>query len=76
MLGNADQWTEDCYHDNYIGAPTDGSAWTSGDCSRRVFHGGSWIHIAKFFRAASRFGLSTSIRFDGQGLRVARTLTP
>jgi formylglycine-generating enzyme required for sulfatase activity len=76
MLGNADQWTEDCYHDNYIGAPIDGSAWTTGDCNRRVFHGGSWIHIARYFRAAYRFGLSTTVRFDGQGLRVGRTLTP
>jgi formylglycine-generating enzyme required for sulfatase activity len=76
MQGNADQWTEDCYHDNYIGAPADGSAWISGDCSRRVFRGGSWIHITRYLRAASRYGLSISVRFDGQGLRVGRTLTP
>ena len=76
MLGNADQWTEDCYNDSYVGAPTDGSAWTSGDCSRRVFHGGSWIHSPDYLRAASRFGLLTSVQFDGQGLRVGRTLTP
>ena len=43
MHGNAWQWVEDCYHDNYRGAPTDGSAWTTGDCGRRVCRGGSWI---------------------------------
>jgi hypothetical protein len=28
--GNVWDWTEDCWHDNYQGAPTDGSPWTSG----------------------------------------------
>ncbi len=42
MAGNVWQWVQDCYHDNYDGAPTDGSAWTSGDCSRRVIRGGCW----------------------------------
>ena len=36
MAGNVWQWVQDCYHGNYDGAPTDGSAWTIGDCSRRV----------------------------------------
>ncbi len=26
MLGDAWQWTEDCYHDSYVNAPSDGSA--------------------------------------------------
>ena len=34
MAGNVWQWVQDCYHDNYDGAPTDGSAWTGGDCSQ------------------------------------------
>ena len=42
MAGNVWEWVQDCYHDNYDGAPTDGSAWTSGDCSLRVVRGGSW----------------------------------
>jgi formylglycine-generating enzyme required for sulfatase activity len=29
MVGNVSQWVEDCYHDNYEGAPADGSAWTA-----------------------------------------------
>ncbi|HYT85794.1 MAG TPA: SUMF1/EgtB/PvdO family nonheme iron enzyme [Burkholderiales bacterium] len=36
MAGNVWQWVEDCYHDVYAGAPADGSAWTGGDCNRRV----------------------------------------
>jgi formylglycine-generating enzyme required for sulfatase activity len=37
--GNVWEWTEDCWNDNYNGAPADGSAWTAGDCSRRVLRG-------------------------------------
>src|SRR5262249_17947659 len=42
MVGNVGQWVEDCFHPNYEGAPTNGSAWTTGDCRRRVVRGGSW----------------------------------
>ena len=42
MVGNVWEWTEDCWHHNYEGAPADGSAWTSGDCGARVVRGGSW----------------------------------
>ena len=41
MMGNVWEWTQDCWNQNYSGAPTDGSAWTSGDCSLRVLRGGS-----------------------------------
>ena len=42
--GNVLEWVEDCWHSDYSGAPTDGSAWTSGgNCNRRVLRGGSWI---------------------------------
>ena len=39
MVGNVWEWTEDCWNGSYQGAPADGSAWTSGDCSRRVVRG-------------------------------------
>ena len=42
MVGNVWQWTEDCYHDSYRGAPADGSAWTTGACKGRVIRGASW----------------------------------
>jgi formylglycine-generating enzyme required for sulfatase activity len=45
MSGNVWQWTQDCWHENYAEAPTDGSAWTAGDCTRRVVRGGSWHDI-------------------------------
>ena len=54
MVGNVWAWTEDCYHDSYIGAPTDGSAWTSGDCRRRIFRGGSWFRDSAQVLSAPR----------------------
>jgi formylglycine-generating enzyme required for sulfatase activity len=76
MQGNARQWTEDCYHDNYAGAPSDGSAWTTGDCSRRVLRGGSWSVEPGELRAAFRVSGTASFRSRNDGFRVGRTLTP
>ena len=44
VLGNVWEWTQDCRNDSYSGAPVDGSAWRSGDCSERVLRGGSWFN--------------------------------
>ncbi len=75
MLGNVWEWTEDCWHGNYRGAPRDGTAWTSGgDCSRRVLRGGSWFNIPRLLRSAARLGYSSGSRVVHAGFRVARTL--
>jgi formylglycine-generating enzyme required for sulfatase activity/uncharacterized caspase-like protein len=75
MAGNAWQWTEDCYHGSYAGAPADGSAWTSGNCtSERIVRGGSWGDLAGNFRAAQRQRFTDEA--DSSGFRLARTLTP
>ncbi len=42
MHGNVWEWVQDKHHSDYDGAPTDGSAWESGDGAYRVFRGGSW----------------------------------
>jgi formylglycine-generating enzyme required for sulfatase activity len=76
MLGNAMQWTEDCLHDSYRGAPSDGSAWTSGDCNRRIFRGSGWASGPRDLRSAWRFGIPLSDRGDAVGFRVVRALTP
>jgi len=74
--GNVWEWTHDCWNDNYQGAPNDGSAWQSGDCSRRVLRGGSWYYEPRDLRSANRIRYTVGTRFDYNGYRVARTLTP
>jgi formylglycine-generating enzyme required for sulfatase activity len=76
MAGNVWQWVLDCFHDNYDGAPTDGSAWTSGDCSRRLVRGGSWSFEPRGLRSANRSRSTTDSRYNSLGFRVGRTLTP
>ena len=81
MHGNVREWVEDCYHDDYIDAPTDGSAWLSG-CEKYegevtgVLRGGSWINYPEYQRSANRLGNDATVRDDSYGFRVARTLTP
>ena len=74
MAGNVWEWVEDCWHDDYDGAPRDGSAWTrDGDCSRRVLRGGSWSNDPWFLRSAYRGRHVAESRHTDNGFRVART---
>jgi len=76
MAGNVWQFTEDCWHDTYTGAPADGSAWVSADCDARVVRGGSWYKPPAGERSAKR-GKGTPDDLLGSaeiGFRVARTL--
>jgi formylglycine-generating enzyme required for sulfatase activity len=75
--GNIWEWCEDTWHENYTGAPADGSAWVeSGDGDRRVVRGGSWGSNPRGLRSAFRFRSSTGVRSSNLGFRVGRTLTP
>jgi formylglycine-generating enzyme required for sulfatase activity len=75
MVGNVLEWTEDCFHDNYNGAPTDGSAWIEGDnCVIRVVRGGSWDFSPGQLRSANRSIYSAGVRVVTLGFRLARTL--
>jgi formylglycine-generating enzyme required for sulfatase activity len=74
MHGNVGEWTQDCWQDNYNGAPADGSARTSGDCSRRGVRGGSWYVAPVYLRSAYRGKTTTNDRNGTLGFRVSRTL--
>jgi sulfatase modifying factor 1 len=76
MLGNAAQWVEDCWNENYAARPADQSARVSGDCANRVVRGGSWGDPPREVRAGSRYKLRSDLRFSFMGFRVARTMTP
>jgi formylglycine-generating enzyme required for sulfatase activity len=72
MVGNVFQWVEDCYNQNYDGAPNDGSAWISGICSFHVARGGSWLDDPKDLRSASRSWSNTGIQQNYISVRVGR----
>ncbi|WP_189418150.1 formylglycine-generating enzyme family protein [Cellvibrio zantedeschiae] len=42
MIGNVSEWVADCDHENYQGAPTDGSAWISEKCYMRSRKGNTY----------------------------------
>src|SRR5262249_44117584 len=76
MHGNVFEWTQDCFHDSYNGAPDDGSVWTiGGDCGRHFVRGGGWDVGPEDIRSARRWVLNTSYRSGDVGFRVARALT-
>ena len=75
MHGNVWEWVQDVVHDNYDGAPLDGSAWEDGgDQARRVLRGGSWLYTPRYLRSALRNGFSAALSNDIVGFRVVRDL--
>jgi formylglycine-generating enzyme required for sulfatase activity len=77
MHGNVDEWVEDPWHENYKGAPKDGSPWVSeGAASWRVVRGGSWINFSRFLHVSNRSWLPADGQYDYVGFRLARTLNP
>ena len=75
MNGNVWEWVGDCWNENYQGAPSDGSAWLSGECSRRVLRGGGWNSVPWSLRASNRHSNTIDFRDNSIGFRVARTVT-
>ncbi len=72
--GNVAEWVEDCWNDNYRGAPNDGSAWNAGQCRLRVLRGGAYDSQAKAVRSTARFRYDTDVRYFANGFRVVREL--
>ena len=73
-LGNAAEWTEDCWNASYEGALADGSALANGDCSVHVVRGGSWASDPSLLRSAARAAILNVTRRNDLGFRVARPL--
>lgn len=72
--GSVWEWVEDCWVDNYRGAPTDGSERKHEDCSSRVVRGGAWSGSPRYLRSTSRFRDKPIARNDSTGFRLARTM--
>jgi formylglycine-generating enzyme required for sulfatase activity len=76
MNGGVWEWVEDCWHKNYHGAPSDGSAWAGHDCRENVIRGGSWRNDSTYAHSASRFTYDTAVRYILNGFRVAKDTQP
>ncbi|HWD58826.1 MAG TPA: SUMF1/EgtB/PvdO family nonheme iron enzyme [Stellaceae bacterium] len=75
MLGNVFVVTADCWNETYAGAPDDGSAWMSGDCTRHPARKADFgTARASMLRAANRFPEGTLARRNRFGFRVALSL--
>ena len=77
MSGNVFEWVQDCWHENYNGAPNDGTAWGEeggGDCGLRVIRGGSWGSRPRSVRSSSRGGYNPGDRSSGIGFRLAQDI--
>lgn len=74
MGGNVMEWVQDCWHDSYVRAPDDGSAWVNPGCDRRVIRGASWSSTPAMSRSAFRISSLESATDARVGFRVARGL--
>jgi formylglycine-generating enzyme required for sulfatase activity len=72
MHGNVYEWCQDHWHNNYEGAPTDGSAWLSNkkDSNRRLLRGGSWYYHPDYCRSAYRNAFNLDYYYLNIGFRV------
>ncbi|MEL7400441.1 MAG: formylglycine-generating enzyme family protein, partial [Pseudomonadota bacterium] len=73
MSGNVYEWCQDHWHENYEGAPLDGSAWTTKTGVTRVYRGGGWLDHPRYCRVAFRRSAEPDIRCNFIGFRLARS---
>lgn len=75
-LGNVFQWVQDCWSDDYQGAPSDGSARSDGDCAQHELRGGSWFSRPDYVRLSYRNRFPANYRSTTVGFRLIRELAP
>lgn len=74
MAGNVNEWVEDCFYNDYNGAPNDGSAWVrKADCSVRSMRGGGWAGSVEQVAAPYRNSDQRDATFTDVGFRLARS---
>jgi formylglycine-generating enzyme required for sulfatase activity/predicted Ser/Thr protein kinase len=76
LFGNVFEWVQDCWHDDYVGAPADGAARLDPGCSEHELRGGSWFSAPTVVDAAYRDRFDHEYRSSSIGIRVVRELSP
>ena len=77
VAGNVWEWVQDCWHDDYEGAPAGAGARGEeggGDCARRVVRGGGWGFEPGGLRSAYRRWSYADVASYDLGFRLARDL--
>lgn len=74
MHGNAFEWVEDCWHENYEGAPKGLEAWVEPGCQFRVIRGGSWYYYSRMARSANRQKNPGAVKSYWLSFRLVREL--
>ena len=76
LFGNAWEWVNDCWNDDYRSAPNNGKSSTLGDCERRVLRGGEWSSFVSDLRSAKRnyYYMKPHAVYRSIGFRLARSL--
>ena len=74
LIGNASEWTLDCWHEGYQRAPVDGSAWLNPGCRMRTVRGASWASALEQVRSSSRQAMDPETSSARLGFRVVRVL--
>jgi formylglycine-generating enzyme required for sulfatase activity len=72
--GNVAEWVEDCWNDNYRGAPADGSPWITGQCRLRVLRGGAFDSQSSMWPRTRGSATTTTCRYSSNGFRLVREL--
>jgi formylglycine-generating enzyme required for sulfatase activity len=75
--GNVSERVQDCRHENYQGAPLDGSAWEAkdgGDCGVRGIRGGMWLWAQDYVRSSSRMWNRPTFTGRALGFRLVREI--
>jgi formylglycine-generating enzyme required for sulfatase activity len=73
-LGNAFEWVQDCWRDDYANAPADGSAVIDENCAEREARGGSWFTQPAYVRAGYRNRFNAAYRSNSLGFRLVREM--
>ncbi len=74
LVGNVSEWMQDCWHDSYRRAPSDGTAWVNPGCDDRVLRGASWASTLNRARSAYRQSTAATTTHARLGIRVVRDL--
>lgn len=72
--GNVAEWVQDCWHENYTEAPSDGQVWEGGDCALRMARGGAYSSPFQSVRHTKRDKYKSDQLYDHIGIRVVRDL--